>query len=108
MYEIRDSLFLQIYASLGVIPFPKDVGLLLTYHRILQAASVLQWVALFAAKFSVLWFFKRLVNRVPKLELWWKIVTVAVACLGCVTIPLGFSVCTDFQATFLRKSLSQS
>ena len=103
MYQLGDLLYLQIYASLKVIPFPTDSGLLLRYHRLLQAASVLEWVAIFSAKFALLIFFRKLVDRIRRLEIWWTIVLAALIVLAGVCIPLGFVVCHDFSSSFLSE-----
>lgn len=101
-------MYLQIYASLHLIPYTSDVHALMNYHNLLEAASVLEWVAIFFAKFSLLLFFRRLVNRVQKLEIWWWVVTALVFILGGICIPLGFIVCSDFSEDFLSQELTKT
>lgn len=106
--ELGDMLYLQIYVSLHLIPFGADgfgadsSDALLRFHRLLEAASVLEWVAIFFAKFSLLIFFRKLVNRLHKLEIWWRVVLGLVIVLGAVCIPFGFIMCTDFTKTFQK------
>ncbi|KAF4636427.1 hypothetical protein G7Y89_g1661 [Cudoniella acicularis] len=100
MDELGELLYVQIYASLKLVPFPTGPAIL-RYHRLLQAAAVLEWVAIFAAKFSLLLFFRKLVNRTHVLKIWWAIVLVFLICLAGVCIPLGFMVCSDFSLNFL-------
>ena len=101
MFQLGDLLYLQIYASLKLIPFPSDDRPLLRYDRLLQAAAVLLWTSLFSSKFALMIFFYKLVDRVYKLKTWWKIVLGALIVLAGVCIPLGFVVCTDFSSSFL-------
>lgn len=103
---LGDILYIQIYASLGLIEFPANLSSLLYDHQLLQSASVLGWVAIYAAKFSLLLFFRKLVARIRLLERLWLVVTCLVAVLACVDIPLGFMVCTDFSQSYIRKIAS--
>jgi len=101
MQQLGELLYLQIYASLHLIQLPKNVGELLRYHRLLQSASVLEWVAIFSAKISLLLFFRKLVDRIHRLKIFWTVILVLVSILGCICIPLGFLVCSDFSKDFL-------
>ena len=103
MYQLRNLLYLQIYASLNLIPFP-NADLFLRYDKLLQAASVLEWVAIFSAKFALVIFFRKLVDR-SSFKTWWKFVLVALILLAGVCIPLGFMVCRDFSSSFLSESI---
>jgi hypothetical protein len=95
--------YIQIYANLGLIQFPVDLGSLLYDHQLLQAASVLEWVSIYAAKISLLLFFKKLVVRIIWLERLWWTVMILVAVSACICIPLGFMVCTDFSVNFISE-----
>lgn len=101
MQQLGELLYLQIYASLHLIQLPTNVGELLRYHRLLQSAAVLEWVAIFSAKISLLLFFRKLVDRTYRLKVFWTVIMVLVSILGCVCIPLGFLVCSDFSIHFL-------
>ena len=103
VYQLKDLLYLQTYASLNLIPFPTDTHILLRYERLLQAASILEWVAIFSAKFALLIFLKKLVNRIRTLEIWWTTVLVALIVLAGICVPFGFVVCKDFSSSFLRE-----
>ena len=51
---------------------PKDVTRLLADHRSLRFIGPFCWLAIFSVKFSFLSFFHQLVNRLPRLLLYWK------------------------------------
>jgi hypothetical protein len=106
MQQLGELLYLQIYASLHLIQLPTNVAELLRYHRLLQSAAVLEWVAIFSAKISLLLFFRKLVDRTYRLKVFWTVIMVLVSILGCVCIPLGFLVCSDFSIHFLSTAPS--
>ena len=101
--QLGTILYIQIFASLDLIQFPANLSTLLLDHQLLQGASFLGWVSIFAAKLSLIVFFRKLVYRVQPLEKLWMIVLVTVSIFACITIPLGFMVCTDFSADFISK-----
>ena len=65
----------------------------LLYNQLIQAGTTLEWISLFAARFSLLLFFKKLVARVRVLEIWWWIILVIEVPLACVCSFFTFYIC---------------
>ena len=49
------------------------------YHQSTYAYTTLSWATIFAAKFSYLWFFRRLVDRLRPLVIYWRVVVTVTA-----------------------------
>ena len=76
------------------LPFPisklsKDTIFTL---RMLHAYTFLSWVVIFAVKFSFLFFFRALIDRVRRLMFYWKIVVLITTVFG------GISICDTLLA----------
>ena len=63
---------------------------LVLFQRIIWSYLALTWTAIFAVKFAFLVFFRRLVDRLPVLTMFWKFV------LACTVLVYGFCVCDAF------------
>lgn len=60
------------------------------YQKFSWAYLALTWAAIFAVKFAFLSFFRQLVNRLPRLHLYLKVV------VGLVALVFCFTVCEPF------------
>ena len=63
---------------------------LVLFQRINWSYLALTWTSIFAVKFAFLAFFRHLVDRVPALTLYWKVVLVI------TSVIYGFCVCDAF------------
>lgn len=86
LYEVCDVIFLSdvlvINPSLFVKASPEQIKLLLeTPHAIDHAFFALTWTTVFAVKLSFLIFFKKLINRVTKIHIYYWIVGI-ITCLS--------------------------
>lgn len=100
VYTVRDLMYLSVYVSLGM----KDPGFPLDgtfdpsksfhyYGMMDEAASVLVWTSIFAIKFSFVFFFRKLTQRVRGIEIWWWIVVLALVPCALICMFLGFIIC---------------
>ena len=104
----RVLIYVQVRLSLGLVTgqTPVLASELLYYHKLEEAASVLLWISIFAVKFSFLFFFRNLIQRVRPLKIWWHVVVGITVVAACTCVPLGFMVCPDFSSSFLGKLLN--
>ena len=104
----RVLIYVQVRFSLGLVTEKTPVLLseLLYYHKLEQTASVLLWISIFAVKFSFLFFFRNLIQRVRPLKIWWLVVVGITVVAACTCVPLGFIACPDFSSSFLGKLLN--
>ena len=79
----------EVIAAVGLDYFLKQ---LLVYQRMEWAYLALTWAAIFFVKFAFLAFFRHLVDRVPDIYKYWKVL------VGFTTLVFAFSVCDGFLA----------
>ena len=82
------------------VNFEQEVADAATYGLI---AEVLCWTTIFSIKMSFLVYFRPLVNRLHKVELWWWFNIVALVPIGGVIISGPFIVCPYAGQPLLRK-----
>ncbi len=105
-YNSHDLFYLQVAATIGALPIPPDFGdKMRVFVRCQQAVSMLVWATIYLVKLSFMVFFYKLVNKVRKLELWWRAVFAAILVAGLVSIPLGWIVCADTGPDMFSKSM---
>ena len=106
-YSIRDQIYLQIYVGLGwQAPAADFQDQMLIFEKRIMACSALIWSVIYAIKFSFLAFFRKLVDRVWKLEIyWWIVVAITTAC-GITSIPLSFIICAHFGNDYISNTPS--
>ncbi|CAF9924735.1 MAG: hypothetical protein GOMPHAMPRED_003688 [Gomphillus americanus] len=104
-YSIRDQIYLQIYVGLGwQAPAADFQDQMLIFEKRIMACSALIWSVIYAIKFSFLAFFRKLVDRVWKLEIyWWIVMAITTAC-GITSIPLSFIICAHFGNDYITAS----
>jgi hypothetical protein len=79
-------------------------------------AEILSWITIFAVKFSFLFYFRTLVDRLPKLTLWWRItlavcipVSVLSMCSTFIVCPyMGTAILCEFHGIFSRIVINES
>ena len=90
-------MFTQIDVEVGVQAPPADLmQQLVLDQRYQDTATVFTWTALYAVKFSFLFFFRNIISRVRNLNIiWWCVfVVVVLAYGGCSVTP--FVACSTF------------
>ena len=95
LYEELETLylaedFMQYYVSGDMADMPVDVKVAtisLKYQRTDFVHWMLSWIVIFSVKFTFLAFFYRLLDRLPRFLLYWKMVVVAnvAALLYCIS-----------------------
>lgn len=105
IHASRSLLYVQVRLSLGLITqkTPALLEELFHYHKLEETASVLLWTSIFAVNFSFLFFFRSLIQRVRRLEIWWYVVVGIEVLAACTCIPLGFMICPDFSSSFMSR-----
>lgn len=53
---------------------PQDLNRVFDFRKLVTASLILTWVAMMAVKFSFLALFKRLIDRIPPLIKYWRVV----------------------------------
>jgi len=100
----RDLSYLVLKVSLGqVLPDASFIPLASDENKYLDSAACLLWASIFSVKVSFLMFFRGLIRRVRKMEIWWWVVMGVVIPSACVCIPLTFIECVDFGPDLLRE-----
>ena len=96
--------FIQNEATLGLIQpgpdFPKQMFM---QKNLETAASAMVWVTIYAVKFSYMFFFKKLVRRVRKLQIWWWYVLGVLIPVSLAGSIFDFIICPVFTQDFLSK-----
>ena len=68
------GLYFFASASTGQILLPKDFFHAATDTAVLvTTAQILAWITIFAVKFSFLFYFRTLVDRLPRLKMLWRV-----------------------------------
>ncbi|KAI4174960.1 MAG: hypothetical protein LQ343_001987 [Gyalolechia ehrenbergii] len=85
--NIDDMYFTEVLtfepAKLGRPPGPQDLNRVFEFRRLVTASLILTWVAMMAVKFSFLALFKRLIDRIyPLTVYWWAVVAFNLAVTG--------------------------
>ena len=65
---------------------------------------VLAWITIFAVKLSFLYYFRTLVQRLPRLMIWWQIVLIVCIPVAVVSICATFIVCPYLGYNMLGQS----
>lgn len=85
-WQIIDRMYLIVALQRrvpGVIPPTDWMQISFHFHKWVTVCGMLAWACVVAVKFSFLYFFKKLIDRLPALNYyWWFVVTFNVACLG--------------------------
>lgn len=64
-----------------------------------NAASTLWWFVIFPVKLAYLLFFRRLISRVPNLNIWWWFVAIFTVAAGCTCLAASWLTCPYFTLT---------
>jgi hypothetical protein len=86
---------------------PTDLNrLIVRFMRTMFAHSTLSWGAIYAAKFSYLFFFRHLIDRIRSLVIYWRVVVTFTAMAAFLSIFLSPISCphVDLQACELSSS----
>ena len=77
LYINMDDTYLTeaiIYAPTRFAFQPQDLNRAFDFRRLVTASLILTWVAMMAVKFSFLALFRRLIDRIPPLIKYWRVV----------------------------------
>lgn len=66
-----------------------------------QIAQLLCWITIFSIKFSFLFYFRALVNRLYKMEIWWWCTLVVLVPTAAVSIAGSFIACPHTGSSYL-------
>ncbi|KAF1839161.1 hypothetical protein BDW02DRAFT_643996 [Decorospora gaudefroyi] len=84
--QVLDRMYLVIGLQMGVqgIAVPTNwVDISYQFHKWVTVVNMCSWTAVIAVKFSFLFFFKKLIDRLPVLNCyWWFVVVFNLGCLG--------------------------
>ena len=101
-YSIKDLVYEQIYVGLyWQAPAPDFYDQMLVFEKRIQVCSFLIWSSIYAIKFSFLFLFRKLVDRIRVLETHWRIVTSITIVCGLASMPLGFIICPVFTSDYM-------
>ncbi|KAE8825672.1 hypothetical protein HRS9139_08782 [Pyrenophora teres f. teres] len=85
-WQIMDRMYLIVALQRGVpgvVPPADWMQISFHFHKWVTICGMLAWSCVVAVKFSFLYFFEKLIDRLPALNYyWWFVVTFNVACLG--------------------------
>ncbi|KAI4108317.1 MAG: hypothetical protein LQ339_002218 [Xanthoria mediterranea] len=102
-------IYLQQNVQAGTQAPPADfIQQLLKSVKIQDAAVVLLSATVFAVKLAFLAFFRGLIRRLKKLEMWWWFVLVIVVISSLILICANFITCPYFDERILVKCVSPS
>ena len=77
LYINMDNMYLTealTYAPTRVAFLPQDLNSVFEFRKLVTASLILTWVAMMAVKFSFLALFRRLIDRIPPLIKYWRVV----------------------------------
>lgn len=77
LYINMDNMYLteaMTYAPTSFVFGPQDLNRVFEFRKLVTASLILTWVAMMAVKFSFLALFRRLIDRIPPLIKYWRIV----------------------------------
>lgn len=78
------------------------------FHKWITVTLMLAWCAIMAVKFSFLFLFRKLIDRIPRLIVYWWVVTIFnVAVLG-YGVSVYYVACPYYSNVELRKSIKCS
>lgn len=81
----------------------EDIESMPLYFKWYNASMVLTWAAIYSAKLSFMFFYRKLISRVRFLEIyWWAIIGVLIP-TAVFSAFFSFWICTDFSMTYLGK-----
>ena len=90
-----DDFISNTRAGLADAVEPKDVTRLLGEHRNLRFIGPFCWLAIFSVKFSFLSFFHRLVDRLPRLLLYWRCIVLLNVIAFVYFVTWGLIACPE-------------
>lgn len=97
--------FIQNEVSLGQItPGPSFPAQMLAAKNLETAGSAMVWTTIYAVKYSYMFFFKKLVGRVKRLLIWWRVVFAILVPISLVGSAFDFTICPYFEIDFLGMS----
>ena len=97
-YAVIDGLMYE--ASVNghtTVPGPGFPHNLAAIHVKINTCVSLFWISVFAVKFSFLFFFGRLIDRVPKLKLWWWFCIVVCIPFAIANVVSPWIICSDYD-----------
>ena len=68
-----------------------------------QIAQLLCWITIFSIKFSFLFYFRALVNRLYKMEIWWWCTLVMLVPTAAISIAGSFIACPHTGSSYLGR-----
>ena len=93
LYAALDSVY--ELNSLVAIP-PNIIELINTFQRDEMAFLIVSWFAVFSVKYSFLIFFRRIIDRLPYMIMYWRVVMVFTTLVFAWSIATPFVSCSKF------------
>lgn len=96
LYVVEPLLYwnMRYFLNPGKIPTPPDlIDKLTDYQRYIYSQLTLAWTTIFAVKFSFLFFFRNMVDRMRMLVILWRVVIVTTSISFVLCISSTFIAC---------------
>jgi hypothetical protein len=105
----RGFTYTQINVSLGYVPPPADFAWQMKMFAIYDVAgTTLVWAAIYSVKFSFVFFFSNLIDRVRGMKiLWWTVIGI-LCCAAPASMFLGNYICSEYTEKILGTSTTPS
>ena len=107
LYITMDNMYLTealTYAPSHVASPPQDLNQVFEFRKFVTVCLTLTWVAMMSVKFSFLALFRRLIDRMPSLIRYWRVVVAfnfAVTCYGASVYVIA---CPHFSGVKVGKN----
>ena len=102
VYQVLELTLDPLHAHL-----PQDMlGLVHRFQVILFTYIPITWLSIFLAKFSYLWFFRQLVDRIRPLVIYWRVVMVLTSAVGVLCFLQAFIACPHVDGSACEYSRS--
>lgn len=108
LYISTDNMYLIeaiTYAPTRIVSSPKDLDTLFAFHKQVTASLILTWVAMMAVKFAFLALFRRLIDRIPPLIKYWRVVVTFNLIVTVYGALVYIVTCPHFSGTRVGKNL---
>lgn len=98
---------LQNQVSLGQFtPGPSFPYQMLMAKKLEEASTITVWICIYSLKFSYMFLFKKLVDRVRHVRRWWWIVFALLVPSALVGSAFDWTICPNYTIDFLGESVA--
>lgn len=91
-----DAIAVILHSGLNEAHFDRLLEVAPTIVKETNAAITLWWFVIFPVKLAYLLFFRRLISRVPNLNIWWWFVAIFTVAAGCTCLAASWLTCPHF------------